>query len=211
MESKQLHNRLFHTEPFIPSPFHISDPAVSPDEFVLGLSSRSACCKISLLFKKPHVNLGTQQYTLHFKNPLWVDFYFHSFKMELKKPWNSQYWPEWEGWGTGALWWQRRWSPCESPSVCDFTPLQVWHKLSDAAALLPNFPTASFLGAIATVSRNSSSVILKLLQEESISSIYPFKSKPQVLAAHPVGLLGFFPVATSSHYISVPVVIKTGQ
>lgn len=57
---------------------------------------KSAC-----LFKKPHGNSGAQQYTLHFKMPLWVDFYFDSFKMGTKKPWNSQYWTEWEGWALG--------------------------------------------------------------------------------------------------------------
>lgn len=134
---------------------------------------KSAC-----LFKKPHVNLGTQQYTLHFKKPLWVDFYFHSFKMGIKKPRNSQNWTEWEEWGTGALWWQKEWSPCEPPWVCDFTPFQVWHKLV-LTTQLPSFPTASVLGAITTVPRHSSNFILMLSQEESVSSIHPFKANPK--------------------------------
>lgn len=160
---------------------------------------KSAC-----LFKKPHVNLGTQQHTLHFKKPLWVDFYFHSFKMGIKKPWNSQYWTEREGWGSvvGTLW----------------APFSLWfYTTSGLAQTLWCYHFASqFPNSFSSGSYNHSFKAFKqrysdTLKRQKYLKHSPLYSKPQVFAAHPVGLLEFSPVATSLHYISVPVAIKTRQ
>lgn len=124
---------------------------------------KSAC-----LFKKPHGNSGTQQYTLHFKMPLWVDFYFDSFKMGIKKPWNSQYWRG------GAL------GLCGSRGGAHFT-LILHHFRSATVPGLLCFPAASALGAVTTVWRHSSTVILILSLEESVSSTHPFKANPKYL------------------------------
>ena len=185
--------------PFIPSPFHISDPAVSPDEFHLASEAAQHVGKSAYLFRKLHAKLGTQQYTPALENAIMAWFLFswlwNGDKETSKTCTGLQNRIEWEGLG--------HWGSAVAEEVSTLQSLILRHCSSATNQLLllvclrrPQFPHVftqncklqPLFRSIPPIHRQHYS---DSFTRGNISSIHPFKSVPQVFAAHPVGCWTF--------------------